>query len=97
MASCRELENSTPQAGIFSPTIFNLLMEQLVSLPFQEGTAFLSYADDLAWFVKGRGEKITKAHQALDLLSHKCRELDLKISVKKSKVMALEYWFPTWG
>ena len=94
LSSYREMENGTPQGGILSPTLFNLLMEQLVNLPFREGTALLSYADDLALVVTGRGNKITMAQEALDLVSHKCCELGLKNSAEKSKAMAFKVALP---
>ncbi|KAG0725731.1 putative RNA-directed DNA polymerase from transposon BS [Chionoecetes opilio] len=86
-SSCRELENGTPQGGVLSPTLFNLLMEQLVSLEFREGTALLSYADDLVLVVTGRGDRVSRSQQAFYLVSCKCRELGLKISAEKSKAM----------
>ena len=70
-SSYTELENGTPQDGILSPFLFNLLMEQLVALPFQDGTVLLSYADDLILFVSGRSNKLRKIQQALDLISDK--------------------------
>ncbi|XP_076056439.1 uncharacterized protein LOC143034367 [Oratosquilla oratoria] len=47
LSAYRELENGTPQAGVLSPVLLNLLMEQLVILPFRGGRANLNYADDL--------------------------------------------------
>ena len=73
--SCfQELENGTPQGGILSPFLFSLLMEQLVALFFPEDTSLLSYADDLAPVVTGRGNKHRHTHQALDAISGKCEE-----------------------
>ncbi|XP_076044815.1 uncharacterized protein LOC143027414 [Oratosquilla oratoria] len=86
-SSFQRLENGTPQGGILSPLLFNLLMEQLVALPFYNGTILLSYADDLALVVTGRGNKLRKVQQALDIISGKCEELGLKISAEKSRVM----------
>ncbi|XP_076042108.1 uncharacterized protein LOC143026006 [Oratosquilla oratoria] len=86
-SSFQRLENGTPQGGILSPLLFNLLMEQLVALPFHNGTILLSYADDLALVVTGRGNKFRKAQQALDIISGKCEELGLKISAEKSRAM----------
>ncbi|XP_050715642.1 uncharacterized protein LOC126998207 [Eriocheir sinensis] len=88
-SSFRELENGTPQGGILSPFLFNILMEQLVALPFREGTVLLSYADDLALVVTGRGNRMDKAQQALDLITEKCEALGLKISAQKSRAMAI--------
>ena len=59
----QELENGTPQGGILSPFLFHLLMEQLVALPFHEDTTvLLSYADDLALVITGRGNKLRHRH-----------------------------------
>ncbi|XP_076030419.1 uncharacterized protein LOC143018719 [Oratosquilla oratoria] len=60
-SSFQRLENGMPQSGILSPLLFNLLMEQLVALPFHYGTILLSYADDLALVVTGKGNKLRKA------------------------------------
>ena len=86
----RRLENGTPQGGVLSPVLFNLLMEQLVSLPFSDGTALLSYADDLVLVVTGRGNKLVKAQRALDLVTEKCEELGLKVSAEKSEAMMIK-------
>ena len=88
-SSYRSFENETPQGGILSPFLFNLLMEQLVALPFQKGTVLLSYADDLALVVTGRGCRLTRIQQALDLISDRCEELGLKISAEKFRAMAI--------
>ena len=88
-SSFRELENGTPQGGILSPFLFNLLMEELVALPFQEGVALLSYADDLALVVTGRGDHPSRAQRALDLITAKCEELGIKVSSEKSRAMAI--------
>ncbi|XP_063854131.1 uncharacterized protein LOC135096523 [Scylla paramamosain] len=90
------LENGTPQGGILSPLLFNLLMEQLVALPFHAGTVLLSYADDLALVVTGRGNKLRRTQQALDLISRKCQDLGLKISAEKSRAMMVKAADPTW-
>ena len=88
-SSFHELENGTPQSGILSTFVFNLLMEQLVDLPFQEGTVLLSYADVLALVVTGRGNHLSWAQRALDLITARCEELSLKISAEKSRAMAI--------
>ncbi|KAK8390570.1 hypothetical protein O3P69_010334 [Scylla paramamosain] len=92
----KELENGTPQGGILIPLLFNLLMEQLVALPFHAGTVLLSYADDLALVVTGRGNKLRRTQQALDLISGKCQDLGLKISAEKSRAMMVKAADPAW-
>ncbi|KAG0724244.1 RNA-directed DNA polymerase from mobile element jockey [Chionoecetes opilio] len=46
-------ENGTPQGSILSPFLFNILMEELISLPLPPGTKLLCYADDLALYCTG--------------------------------------------
>ncbi|XP_076052833.1 uncharacterized protein LOC143032247 [Oratosquilla oratoria] len=62
-------------------------LEQLVALPFHNGTILLSYADDLALVVTGRGNKLRKAQQTLDIINGKCEDLGLKISAEKFRAM----------
>ena len=95
-SSSQEFENGTPQGSILSPLLFNLLMEQLVALPFHDGTVLLSYADDLALVVTGRGNKLRRTQQALDLIGAKCEELGLKISAEKSRAMMVRAADPAW-
>ncbi|MPC56803.1 hypothetical protein E2C01_050770 [Portunus trituberculatus] len=87
MSSLHELENGTPQGSILCPFLFNLLMKQLVALPFHDDTVLLSYADDLSLEVTGRVNKFSMMQQALHLISRRCEELGLKISAEKSRPM----------
>ena len=88
VASYQDFPNGTPQGGILSPFVFNLLMEALVSLLFPEGVNLLSYADDLVLVVSpGRSNKIQLAQRALDQIATKCEELGLKISPDKTKAI----------
>lgn len=52
-SSVQELENGRPEGDILSPLLFNLLIKQLVSLPFLEDTSLLSYAHYLVLVVIG--------------------------------------------
>ena len=47
-------------------------MEKLVALPFHEDTVLLSFADDLALVVTGRGNKLRRTQQAPYLISERC-------------------------
>ena len=80
------LENGTPQGSILSPTLFNVLIENLVSLPFRVGVRLLAYADDLQLVATGR-HKNANAQHALKLIESKCAELALKINHAKSKAV----------
>nr|XP_027223264.1 uncharacterized protein LOC113815373 [Penaeus vannamei] len=76
-------EKGTPQGGILSPTLFNLLIEKLVNLPFRNNTTLLSYADDLQLITTGP-HQLLHAQHALDLITQACTSLGLKINPSKS-------------
>ncbi|KAG0728303.1 putative RNA-directed DNA polymerase from transposon X-element [Chionoecetes opilio] len=78
-------ENGTPQGSILSPFLFNILMEELISLPLPPGTKLLCYADDLALTGPAHAQR---AQNLLTDITTKCRELGLKLNVAKSKAMA---------
>ena len=62
-----------------------------MALPFHDETVLLlSYADDLALVVSGRGDKLRRTQHALDLISKKCEELGLKFSTEKSRAMMVK-------
>ena len=48
-SASRELENGTPQGGILSPSLINLLMEQLVSLPLTRARHCSVTLTTLSW------------------------------------------------
>ncbi|XP_076065283.1 uncharacterized protein LOC143039295 [Oratosquilla oratoria] len=87
VSSYHSLENGTPQDGVISPTLFNVLMAELLATPLPTGYHLISYADDVALMVKGKGAKFRKAQKGLDDISEKCNELGLKISPPKTKAM----------
>lgn len=71
--------------------MFNLIMDQLVSLPLPDDAQLLSYADDLALVVSGEvGNKIEVAQKSLNMIADKCADLGLKISAGKSKAMLVK-------
>ena len=67
-----------------------------MALPFHDETVLLSYADDLALVVSGRGDKLRRTQHALNLISRKCEELGLKISAGKSLSMMVKAADPAW-
>ena len=92
-SSVRMLENGTPQGSILSPTLFNTLIENLVSLPFRQGVTLLAYADDLQLIATGPNRRHNAQH-ALELIEKKCAELALKINPQKSKVVPFSARIP---
>lgn len=55
----------------------------------------LSYVDDLALVVTGRGNHLIGAQRALDLIMVKCEELGLKSSAEKNRARARWLFRPT--
>ena len=92
----QELENGTPQGGILSPFLFNLLMKQLAALHFPEDTFLLSYANDLALVFTGRRIEHRRKQQAHDAIRGKCKKLWLKISAGKTRAMMVKAANPAW-
>lgn len=91
----KDFENGTPQGGILSPFLFNLLMDLLVRILLPNGALLLSYADDLVLVVSGKTPyKVDTAQQALNLITTKCTELGFKISVEKSRAMSFNKQTP---
>ena len=88
-SSILDFENGTPQGGVLSPTLFNVLMEALVSLPLHRNVTLLSYADDLALVATGVGDRVARAQAGLDAVTRACKELGLKVSAEKSRAMTI--------
>ncbi|KAG0717925.1 RNA-directed DNA polymerase from mobile element jockey [Chionoecetes opilio] len=81
------LDNGTPQGGVISPTLFNILMNVLARLPYPEGTQHIGYADDVVLQTTGR-DSTTTMQESLNLLTDKCEEIGFTISQTKTKAMA---------
>ncbi|XP_076052830.1 uncharacterized protein LOC143032244 [Oratosquilla oratoria] len=64
-------------------------MAELLATPLPTGCHLISYADDVALVVTGRGAKFRKAQKALDDISEKCNVLGLKISPPKTKAICI--------
>lgn len=81
------LENGTPQGGVLSPTLFNVLMNVLATLPYPAGTQHLGYADDVVLQTTGR-DAVERMQESLDLLATKCEDIGFTMSESKTKAMA---------
>lgn len=57
-----------PQGGILSPTLLNLLIEQLVTLPFKPNTKLITYTDDLQLVATGPSRLINAQHAMQTIL-----------------------------
>ena len=88
-----DLGNGVPQGGILSPTIFNMVIEEIHSIKV-EHTEILSYADDLAIIVTKKEGAIDIAQNVLDMVADKCFDLGLKINPNKTKAVRFFYCQP---
>ncbi|KAK3894923.1 hypothetical protein Pcinc_001334 [Petrolisthes cinctipes] len=82
----RDLENGTP-------VLFNVLMENLVSINLGQGTKLFCCLDDIQLTVRGNN-KLRKAQSALSKIQKACQELGLKVNARKTKAMAVNYPTP---
>lgn len=83
----QHLENGTPQESILSTFLFNVLVENLVTLLLQHETKILCYADDVAIVVTGSHYQQKKHRTQLQQLKTNSMNLGLKINLHKSKAI----------
>ena len=89
LSSYKILHNGTPQGGILSPFLFNILMENIASLQLPTGVDIFIFADDVCIISRGP-RRIMNLQKALGIIHKKTIELGLKINTNKSKVMAIK-------
>ena len=82
------LYNGVPQGGILSTLLFNCVIELLMNLEIP-GSKLFAYADDIAIVCRNRFNAGQIAQNALKIVAAKCEELGLKISLTKTKCMAM--------
>ena len=75
----KELHNGTPQGGILSPFLFNMLMENIAKLALPRNVKIFIFADDITVVVTGNNQ-LMDAQEALNTIERKCRRLGLKIN-----------------
>jgi len=86
-------ENGTPQGGILSPFLFNLLIAELLAIQLPPATHLFAYADDLQLIATG-ASRFPHAQQALDLITRKCHTLGLKLNSNKTNALQIRRFIP---
>ena len=89
LSSYKELENGTPQGGIISPFLFNILMENLANLVLPNNVDIFIFADDVCIVARG-SHKVNNLQKSLDIITRKSKELGLKINTNKTKAMMIK-------
>ena len=89
----KNLENGTPQGGILSPYLFNLLKENLLNLQLPRNVDIFIFADDVCVVVRG-SHKVRTMQRALNIIIEKSAELGLKININKTKAMMIKDRLP---
>ncbi|XP_050724597.1 uncharacterized protein LOC127002559 [Eriocheir sinensis] len=92
-SASRGFENGTPQGGILSPLLFNLLMERLVGLQGNGHVRVLSYADDIVIVASGPYH-VARARVMLRRVLSSCSELGLAPNPAKTRAVAFGYKLP---
>ena len=85
----KTLENGTPQGGILSPFLFNILMENIAKLELPRNVRIFIYADDITVVCSGC-YKLLDAQTVLNRIAAECRRLGLKVNPDKTKAMAVK-------
>lgn len=68
---------------MLSPTLFNILLNVIVSAEYPEGVTCLSYADDVLF----QANTHTDMQRSLDIVAEVCDRLGLVISIEKTKAV----------
>ena len=89
----KDLENGTPQGGILNTYLFNLLMENLLSLQLPRNVDIFIFADDVCVVVR-EAYKVRTMQRALNIIIEKSAELGLKININKTKAMMIKDRLP---
>ncbi|XP_064079485.1 uncharacterized protein LOC135196573 [Macrobrachium nipponense] len=88
------LENGTPQGGILSPFLFNVLIEKLATTTLPNGVEIFIYADDVCLVSTDRHRSRQNMQSAIIQIENKCKDLGLKINTAKTKAMAIKQSSP---
>ena len=83
-STVREFELGTPQGGVLSPTLFNVLMNVIATTQLPKGASIVVYADDI--LIQAR--TYTQMQKSLDIIGEVCDNLGFVVSTVKTKAMS---------
>ena len=86
LSDSRTFENGIPQGNILSPFLFDVLMENVVTLPIGATTKVLCYADDITIITTGPNYT-AKEQNAIVQVAKTCQRLGLKLNPCKTKTV----------
>ena len=89
----KEFELGTPQGGVLSPMLFNILMDNIASYKFYGNSQVIIYADDI--LIQCKSEEVMS--KVIDEFQSLCISLGLVINENKTKyqsriVNGKEFW-----
>jgi len=83
-STSQPFELGTPQGGVLSPMLFNVLMHKLVTdIPLGDGESIICYADDICV----RASSYERMQRILDELTTRAHECGLVISAEKTMAL----------
>ena len=91
-------KNGTPQGSSLSPTLFNMVVNQLLQLNLGKGTQMIAYADDIAISICNMEEHdvYQKMTTALERIKLEAARLGLKFSLSKCEAIWYRSKNPEW-
>ncbi|XP_064111579.1 uncharacterized protein LOC135219079 [Macrobrachium nipponense] len=85
------LENGTPQGGILSPFLFNVLMEKLATTTLPKELKYSFMQMNVCLVSTDRHRSHQNMQSAIIQIENKCKDLGLKINTAKTKAMAIKH------
>ena len=97
-SATQTFNNGTPQGSSLSPTLFNMVINQLLQLNLGKGTQMIAYADDIAISISNMGEHkvYQKMTTALERIELEAVRLGLKFSPSKCEAIWYRSKNPEW-
>lgn len=81
----------TPQGGVISPTLWIVVMDELLCRLSREGFSIIGYADDLVIVCRGKflSTLCGTTQRALNIVERWCIEIGLKVNPDKTELMVV--------